>query len=264
MDEKEKQEYLERYRQAKEKGVPFFPDILFKDAVVSLIIFIGLVALSFFFGAPLDARADPTDTTYTPRPEWYFLFLFQLLKYFPGKLEVVGVVLIPTLAVLLLFALPLLDRSPRRHFLGRPVITSVTLLSVIGVVALTVLSVREAPPPVETTSGDQTASLYTKNCAPCHGSTIVVAPDTNLHAVIAQGKHEGMPAWSSDLTTDQIDALAGFILSPGGSQLFTSNCGGCHDASELVAETLPNENRARAGPGFPSIPAFKDLNGRKF
>jgi len=57
----------------------------------------------------------------------------------------------------------------------------------------------------------------------------------NLHEVIAQSQHEGMPAWSGDLTSDQIDALAGFIVSPAGSQLFTDNCSECHQVSELVA-----------------------------
>ncbi len=100
MDEKERQEYLEQYKKDKEKGVPFYPDVLFKDAVISLIIFLILIALAYFVGAPLEERADPADTNYTPRPEWYFLFLFQLLKYFPGQLEVIGVVVIPTLAII--------------------------------------------------------------------------------------------------------------------------------------------------------------------
>src|SRR4030065_2379000 len=120
MKEKEKQEYLEQSNQAKEKGLPFYPDILFKDAVVSLLVFIILVALAYFMGTPLEARADPADTSYTPRPEWYFLFLFQLLKYFPGKLEVVGVFVLPILAILALLALPWLGRSPRPHYLCRP------------------------------------------------------------------------------------------------------------------------------------------------
>src|SRR4030067_3540139 len=97
MNEQEKKDYLERYHQAKEKGVPFFPDILFKDALVSILIFLALVALAHFAGGPLEAKADPSDSSYTPKPEWYFLFLFQLLKYFPPNLEVVGVVVIPTL-----------------------------------------------------------------------------------------------------------------------------------------------------------------------
>ena len=90
MNDQEKKAYDEEYHEAKEKGVPFFPDILFKDAVVALIVFVILVALAYFVGAPLEARANPGDTTYTPRPEWYFLFLFQLLKYFEGPFEVVG------------------------------------------------------------------------------------------------------------------------------------------------------------------------------
>src|SRR3989304_9187111 len=114
MNEQEKQEYLEGYKKAKEKGVPFFPDILFKDAVVSLVIFLALIGLAYFLGTPLEARADPADSNYTPRPEWYFLFLFQLLKYFPGQLEVVGVFVIPTLAILILLSLPFLDRSRYR------------------------------------------------------------------------------------------------------------------------------------------------------
>jgi ubiquinol-cytochrome c reductase cytochrome b subunit len=119
MNEKERQEYLEQYKKEKEKGVPFFPDILFKDAVISLVIFIALVVLAYFVGAPLEPRADPADTSYTPRPEWYFLFLFQLLKYFPGSLEVIGVFIIPSVAIILLIALPLIDRSSNDYPINR-------------------------------------------------------------------------------------------------------------------------------------------------
>lgn len=251
MNEKEQQEYLEKYEKEKEKGVPFFPDILFKDAVVSLVIFLVLVALAYFVGAPLEPRADPADTSYTPRPEWYFLFLFQLLKYFPGSLEVIGVFIIPSIAILLLILLPLIDRSPKRHFLRRPVIFGATILSVLGILTLTILSSREIPPPQEVVGGDQTAALYTENCAPCHGPSITVPTGSNLHEIIAQGRHEGMPAWSGDLTTDQIDALAGFISSPAGSQLFTNNCSECHDISELVAsDPLALRNAIQQGTDF--------------
>jgi mono/diheme cytochrome c family protein len=253
MDAKEKQEYLEKYHEAKEKGHPFFPDIIFKDTVVVLGVFLVLVGLAYFIGAPLEARANPADTSYTPRPEWYFLFLFQFLKYFPGNLEVIGAMIIPTLGVLVLLALPLLDRSSRRHFFGRPLVAGGTILGIAAITFLTIQSVREAPPPAEETQGDQTAALYAKNCAPCHGASISVPEGTNLHSVIAQGKHEGMPAWSGDLTTDQIDALAGFILSPAGSKLFTDNCGSCHEAPELVAgNPLELKNAMEQGPSYPA------------
>jgi mono/diheme cytochrome c family protein len=251
MNEKEKQEYLEGYHKAKEKGVPFFPDIIFKDAVISLLIFLILVALAYFVGAPLEERANPADTTYTPRPEWYFLFLFQLLKYFPGNLEVVGVVLLPTLAIILLLVLPFLDPGPRRYFLRRPIVIGVTSVVMVGIVFLTVQAYQATPAPEAAAQGDQTAALYAKNCAGCHGASITVPPGTNLHEIIAQGRHEGMPAWSADLTTDQIDALAGFIQSPGGSQLFTDNCSKCHEVTQLVAgNPLQLKNALEQGQGF--------------
>jgi len=234
MNRQDKNKYLEKYKEAKNKGVPFFPDILFKDAVVSLIVFIILVALAYFIGSPLEERADPADTSYTPRPEWYFLFLFQLLKYFPGELEVVGVVLLPTLAIIFLFLLPFLDRGPKRHYRNRPIIPVITGLIGAGIILLTIQSVREAPPPSEEAVGDPVATLYTNNCAGCHGPVLEVPSGSNLHNIIAQGSHEGMPAWTADLATDEIDALAGFILSPVGSELFAENCGQCHEASELV------------------------------
>jgi mono/diheme cytochrome c family protein len=251
MNEKEKQEYLDKYHEEKEKGVPFYPNIIFKDVVVAFIIFLILVGLAYLVGAPLEARANPADTTYTPRPEWYFLFLFQLLKYFPGKLEVVGVVLIPLIVILVLFFLPLLDRSTRRHFRDRPIVTGVTLLMVVGIVTLTILAVREAPPPVQASQGDPVALLYTQNCAPCHGASITVPPGTNLHTLIAQGSHAGMPAWNGDLSTNQIDELAGFVLSPGGSQLFNTNCGSCHKVDDLVGgNPLDLKNSIDQGTSF--------------
>lgn len=252
MKDNEKHEYLKRYKKAKENGEYFFPDSLFKDAVVSLVIFVILVVLAYFVGAPLEARANPADTTYTPRPEWYFLFLFQLLKYFPGRFEVLGVVLLPTLAIIGLFLLPVIDRSKYRYPSSRPVILGITAALSLGVIFLTILAYREAPPPADTAQGDQIALLYVKNCAGCHGPSITVKPGTNLHTIITQGKHEGMPAWSADLSSDQIDALAGFILSPGGSSLFNQSCGNCHQVTELVSiNPLELKNAIDQGTNYP-------------
>jgi mono/diheme cytochrome c family protein len=235
MDKQEKQDYLEAYKKEKEKGVPFFPDLVFKDSLIALIVFLALVTMAFFLGAPLEERADPSDSSYTPRPEWYFLFLFQLLKYFPGQLEVIGVIVLPTLVIALLVALPFLDRSSKRHFRQRPWVIGLTAGVVAAIVILTALSILETPPLSVAEAGDQTAALYTENCATCHGASITVQTGTNLHEVIAQGEHEGMPAWSADLASNEIDALAGFILSKSGNNLFVENCSECHAAPELVA-----------------------------
>jgi mono/diheme cytochrome c family protein len=256
MNQQEKKDYIERYKAAKEKGVPFFPDIIFKDAVVAFLVFLVLVSLAYFLGVPTEARADPNDTTYTPRPEWYFLFLFQLLKYFPGNLEVIGVMVIPGLFILLLFALPFIDKSPKRHFLNRPLASIAAVLVVGGIGTLTVLSVREAPPPQVTAPVDQAAALYAKNCANCHGPNIDVPPGTDLHQLIAQGKHEGMPAWGGDLSTDEIDALAGFIVSPKGSAIYTQQCGSCHEITVFASGNV--QELQRVLDDGPDYPAHKD------
>jgi mono/diheme cytochrome c family protein len=235
MNEQEKKKYLEQYKREKEKGVPFFPDIIFKDAVVSLLVFIVLVALAYFMGAPVEARANPNDTSYTPRPEWYFLFLFQMLKYIPRNLEVIGAIVLPSLFILLLFLLPFIDKSPKRYFLNRPFASLFAVFVVAGIGFLTVAAVREAPPPQAAVVVDRAAALYAANCANCHGSSIDIPPGTDLHQVIAAGTHEGMPAWGGDLSTDEIDALVGFILSPKGSALFTKYCAVCHKQPILAS-----------------------------
>ncbi len=116
MNEEQKKAYLEEYKQEKEQGVKFYPDIIYKDLVVSFAIFLLLLGLAIFVGVAAEPPVDPGDSSYIPRPEWYFLFLFQMLKYFPGQIEWVGTVIIPTIAVLALLLLPFYDRSPFRHW----------------------------------------------------------------------------------------------------------------------------------------------------
>jgi mono/diheme cytochrome c family protein len=253
MRDQDKRDYLEKYREAKKKGIPFFPDALFKDAVVALGIFALLIFLSAAVGAVLDERADPT-VEFDPEPEWYFLFLFQLLKYFPGSLEFVGVVVLPGIIILALTALPWLDRSARRHFTGRPLVMSITGLLTLGAVGLTIAALVEEPPPsgIEA-SGDPVALLYTVNCSGCHGGTLTVPEGIDLVQVIAAGGHEGMPSWRGDLSADEIDALAGFVVSPRGNELFNQTCVECHDVTALV-EASPGDLRSALEDGSDFAP----------
>ena len=142
-------------------GKPFYPDQLFEDAVAILILFIVLASMAIFVPVPLEELADPTDASYDPRPEWYFLFLFQLLKYFEGPLEVVGTFVIPTVGFILLLLLPFLDKKEERiSLLKRPVALTVTCLSVVLIVLLTILGAiapRLEPTPEEPTTTEQTA-----------------------------------------------------------------------------------------------------------
>lgn len=256
MKPEEKAEYLEEYAEDKKKGIPFFPDAVFKDVLVGFIVLVILIGLSYFAGAPLEERADPSDTDYTPRPEWYFLWLFQLLKYFPGNLEFVGVILLPTLGFAAMFALPYLDKTKLRHYRDRSWVMASTGIAVIAMGFLTVQSIRETPPPADVTGAINAAGLFTEHCSVCHGASVDVQPGTNLHLTIAGG-HEGMPAFAATLSTDEIDALAGFLVSPQGGKIFVENCSECHDSGDLAAIS-PFELQAALDQGT-AYPAHADL-----
>jgi len=100
----------------KRKGVGYFwPEQIFKDVVVSFLIFMLLVFLSAFFPAPFAGLADPMDTLVTPKPAWNFLFLYQILKFLPGPLEALGTAGAPLFIILLFGTLPFLDKSPEKN-----------------------------------------------------------------------------------------------------------------------------------------------------
>ena len=99
---------------AEEKTYRFFPEHLFRCSVAFSVIFGIILALAFFAQVPLEKAAGTVDPSYLPRPEWYFMWLFQLLTFFPGKFEIVGSLLIPAAGVILLFCLPFLSRTDLR------------------------------------------------------------------------------------------------------------------------------------------------------
>ena len=93
----------------------FWPEQVLKDAVACLAVLVTVLVLHFSFdGAHLDAPADPS-TNYPARPDWYFLFLFQFLKYFPGHWEVLGAIVLPGIAMTLIFLMPIIGRSEKGH-----------------------------------------------------------------------------------------------------------------------------------------------------
>ena len=124
----------------------FFPVQVFKDTVAIFLAFAVLFALAVAVHVPLEQVADPTDTSYIPRPEWYFLFLFQMLKLFNGPLEVVGAVILPGLAVLALILTPFLDHGQVVKVTKRFVAIGIVVLAGIGWSALTMAAVKSTPP----------------------------------------------------------------------------------------------------------------------
>jgi ubiquinol-cytochrome c reductase cytochrome b subunit len=93
----------------------FFPDQVLKDAVACLAVLAIVLFLVLYLGADLGAPADPANSYSAARPEWYFLFLFQLLKYFPGESEVIGAIVIPGAVMGLLFLMPIVGRWKIGH-----------------------------------------------------------------------------------------------------------------------------------------------------
>jgi len=175
VNEEFKNKYHEKYLAAKQKGVKFWPDIIYKDLLVSFGLFLLLVGLAAFFGVAQEPKADPNDANYIPRPEWYFLFLFEFLKFIPGAIEWVGTAVIPGIGVLILFLLPFIDKNPYRNWKKRKVGVTVMTLVVIGIVGLTVRAVITTPEQEEVALAGSIAEqvvqgqdLYSFWCAECH------------------------------------------------------------------------------------------------
>lgn len=145
MKEEHKKSIHEKYQRALQKGERFWPDSIFKDLVVSLGIFILLILLASFIGVPGEPKADPSDSSYVPKPEWYFLFLFKFLALYGqipviGKIEWLATALIPGLVLLLLLLLPLLDKNPYRHYTRRTLAITIMAVFVVSMVALTMIA----------------------------------------------------------------------------------------------------------------------------
>ena len=168
-------------RQGSGRPFPFYPYQAFRDTVVVSIVLLAVLAMAYRGMPPLEGPADPTDAGYIPRPEWYFLGLFQLLKYFPGKWEVVGAIVIPTVVAALLALLPWLDRGPERNPRRRPIVMGAVFIGLFAVVGLTTLGWRDRPVnaavdrwSLREIGGRQIAGY--SGCAKCHADTGLADP----------------------------------------------------------------------------------------
>jgi menaquinol-cytochrome c reductase cytochrome b/c subunit len=149
--QKERQAEFKRYKEdvAKE-GKPFFPYAIFHDTIMSLVVVVVIIALAVIWkytnegtdvgvlGPLYTAEADPGTTNFVPRPDWFFYFLFYLLRIFKWPETVVlGTVGVPTILLMLLIGLPFFDRRPERAVLRRPVAFVAAILVVISMGVLT-------------------------------------------------------------------------------------------------------------------------------
>ncbi len=174
MDAKQREQYLREYSILKNQGKPFFPYAVAKDGSMALIVLLVIITMSILFGAELGPKADPTTTTYTPRPEWYFFFLFELLRVVrPPAIVFLATIGIPTICLTLLLMLPFIDRGPERHPLRRPIATTFGIATIGAMTYLTILgALAGAPTEIELATKPQFDKgrdvVASSGCLGCH------------------------------------------------------------------------------------------------
>lgn len=264
-------------------GHPFFPRQALKDTVAMFVAFVTLFVLAAAVPVPLDGIADPTEDGYTPRPEWYFLFLFQALKFFEGPLEPVGSVVLPTVAVAALLAVPFLDRSGVKRVAQRTFAIGLVVLCLAGWASLTLAAVVTTPPGLGGTNGGTVEGwamaapvdlagvgyLRAARCAGCHdlagespkeGPTLAgLVPQKSqrwlaehVKGVLDEEQFDTVELFLRRLTPESarvlLDAPADIVA---GAQIFVANnCSACHTINGMGGQLGPVLNgvgRRRTG-----------------
>jgi ubiquinol-cytochrome c reductase cytochrome b subunit/menaquinol-cytochrome c reductase cytochrome b/c subunit len=139
VNQAQKEAYLREYSILKNQGKPFFPYAVAKDAIMAAIVMLVIIFLSLLFGAEIAPKANPTTTTYVPRPDWYFFFLFEVLRVMKNvpKFTPMATIGVPTICMILLFLLPFYDRSPERRIERRPIALAAGIATIVAMAYLT-------------------------------------------------------------------------------------------------------------------------------
>lgn len=218
------------------KTEAFWPNFLLKEWLVGAVFLIGILVLTVVHPSPLEKIADPTDTAYVPMPDWYFLFLYQLLKYTfaSGQYNIIGLI-IPGLAFGALLLAPFIDRGPERRPSKRPLATSFMLLALAGITYLTWEAVDNhdwelakeqgaivAEAEIDTAS-EGYKLLEANTCTSCHGGNLtgtaagVTLVDTGLTpeqiTEVVKNGQGSMPGGLFSGTDEELQKLAEFVAS---------------------------------------------------
>jgi menaquinol-cytochrome c reductase cytochrome b/c subunit len=227
----EKEAYLREYSVLKNEGHPFFPYAVAKDGTMAAIVLIVIIFLALMFGAELGPKVDPTTTTYVPRPDWYFFFLFEVLRVMKNvpKFTPMATIGVPTICMILLFLLPFYDRRPERRIERRPVALAAGIATIAAMAYLTY-------------SGANTGSP----------NTVDMKPPANLSAAQLATFERGK------LVVGQSGCLACHVIGNNGNNGPGPNLThiGALVPSAAIASTLINPT--------PPMPSFKNLPKQKF
>jgi ubiquinol-cytochrome c reductase cytochrome b subunit/menaquinol-cytochrome c reductase cytochrome b/c subunit len=231
VNQAQKEAYLRDYSILKNEGKPFFPYAVAKDGTMAAIVLVVIIFLALLFGAELGPKVDPTTTTYVPRPDWYFYFLFEVLRVMKNvpdytPMATIGV---PTICMILLFLLPFYDRSPERRIERRPIALAAGIATIAAMAYLTY-------------SGANTGSP----------NTVAMKPPSNLSAAQAAVFRRG------ELVVGQSGCLACHVIGDNGNNGPGPNLThiGARLPTQAIASTLINPT--------PPMPSFKNLPKQKF
>ena len=259
---------------------PFYPEQVAKDTIAIFGWFAVLMGMAILARVPLGHMADPTDLSYVPRPEWYFLFLFQFLKWFEGPLEVVGAVILPTLAILGLILIPFIDRGKMKTVRRRWGAIGLATLAAIFWGGLTARAVATTPesremdmslvkPWQQISAGNMASIGYFRKaqCGSCHllgksaaGPDLTLAPSSRPEEWLEE-HIKSNPKAAGALTDEQVKMLAVFVASRStqavdawqnapqnaveGALIYQANdCGSCHELNGVGDELGPALNGA--------------------
>jgi mono/diheme cytochrome c family protein len=236
------------------EGHPFFPGHILLEAMVMLGTIIVLMIGAVLIELPHESVANPTDTSYIPRPDWYFMFLFQALKYFPGSMEVFAAIVLPGVSIGVLLFLPFLDKNPARHPKKRPLATSSAIVTLLGIVILTILGFKDGSH--DSNIGSE-ISFFEKWK---YGVIIAIIFINFIVTWILVGKNSPVKDGASKMITASVLTVLSiiglstvFVFSaiqqpaagpsadtPGakGAASFEATCGGCHKAHGKGAGTI--------------------------
>ena len=216
MNSAEKEAYLREYSILKNSGKPFFPYIVAKDSAMAVIVMIVIVLLSLMFGAELGPKADPTTTTYVPRPEWYFFFLFDVLRVMKSvpKFTPMATIGVPTICMILLFLLPFYDRSPERRIERRPVALAAGIFTIVAIALLTYQGANTGSP--NSVDMQPPASLTSSQIPTFNAGKLVVGQSGCLacHVIGENGNNGPGPILTHIGAIRRPDAIASTLRNP--------------------------------------------------
>jgi ubiquinol-cytochrome c reductase cytochrome b subunit/menaquinol-cytochrome c reductase cytochrome b/c subunit len=231
VNQAQKEAYLREYSVLKNEGKPFFPYAVAKDGAMAAIVLAMIIFLALMFGAELGPKVDPTTTTYVPRPDWYFYFLFEVLRVMKNvpdftPMATIGV---PTICMILLFLLPFYDRGPERRIERRPIALAAGIATIAAMAYLTY-------------SGANTGSP----------NSVDMKPPSNLSAAQAAVFTRG------ELVVGQSGCLACHVIGSNGNNGPGPNLThvGALVPAQAIASTLINPT--------PPMPSFRNLPKQKF